>query len=69
MIVNDIDLFIVKQDVPYYVDDRIRELYRLLDTDTPIDYLVYKPEVVAERLELGDPFVEKIFKKGKVLYG
>lgn len=67
--VHDIDLFIVKRDVPYYGDDRIRELYRLLDTDAPIDYVVYKPEEVEERLALGDPFVKKVFKKGKVLYG
>lgn len=67
--VHDIDLFIVKRDVPYYGDDRIRELYRLLDTDAPFDYVVYKPEEVEERLALGDPFVKKVFKKGKVLYG
>src|SRR3990167_6951824 len=67
--VDDIDLFIVKRDVPFYGDDRIRELYRLLDTDAPIDYVVYKPEEAEERLAPGDPFVKKVFKKGKVLYG
>ena len=29
----------------------------------------YKPEEVEERIALGDPFVNKIFKKGKILYG
>ena len=29
----------------------------------------YRPEEVEERLALGDPFVKKVFKKGKVLYG
>ncbi len=67
--VYDIDLFIVKRDVPYYGEDRIRELYRLLNTDASVDYVVYKPEEVEERLALGDPFVKKVFKKGKVLYG
>ncbi|MBM4066132.1 MAG: nucleotidyltransferase domain-containing protein [Planctomycetes bacterium] len=67
--VHDIDLFIIKRDVPYYGDDRIRELYRLMDTDLPVDYIVYKPEEVAERIALGDPFVKKIFKQGKILYG
>ena len=40
------------------------ELYRLLDTDAPIDYVVYKPEEVEERLALGDPFCKSI-QKGK----
>ncbi|NTU42526.1 MAG: nucleotidyltransferase domain-containing protein [Nitrospirales bacterium] len=67
--INDVDLFIIKKDVPYYGADRIRELYRLLDTDLPVDYIVYKPEEAEERLSLGDPFVRKIFDEGKVLYG
>jgi len=67
--IHDIDLFIVKREVPYYGEDRIRELYRLMDTDAPVDYIVYKPEEVEERLALGDPFVKNIFKKGKILYG
>lgn len=67
--VNDIDLFIIKKDVPYYGADRIRELYRLIDANVAVDYIVYKPEEVEERLSLGDPFVKKIFKEGKILYG
>jgi|SRR4030043_1101282 uncharacterized protein len=67
--INDIDLFIIKREVPYYGADRINELYRLLDVDLPIDYIVYKPEEAEERLTLGDPFIKKIFKEGKVLYG
>ncbi len=67
--IHDIDLFIIKREVPYYGEDRIRELYRLMDTDAPVDYIVYKPEEVEERIALGDPFVKQIFKKGKVLYG
>jgi len=67
--INDIDLFIIKREVPYYGADRISELYRLLDVDLPIDYIVYKPEEAEERLTLGDPFIKKIFKEGKVLYG
>jgi hypothetical protein len=31
--------------------------------------LVYRPEEIKERLEMGDPFIKKIFKDGKVLYG
>ena len=67
--VNDVDLFIVKDDVPHLGAERIRQLYRLMDTDLPVDYIVYRPAEVADRLSLGDPFVVSIFKEGKVLYG
>lgn len=67
--VNDIDLFIVKDDVPLLGAERIRQLYRLMDTDLPVDYIVYRPAEVSERLSLGDPFIASIFKEGKVLYG
>ena len=67
--VHDIDLFIVKKDVPYYGSDRSSELYRLIETNAPVDYIVYKPEEAEERLTLGDPFIVKIFREGKVLYG
>jgi uncharacterized protein len=67
--VNDVDLFLVKDDVPHLGADRIRQLFRLIKTDLPVDYLIYRPSEVAERLALGDPFVTGIFKEGKVLYG
>jgi uncharacterized protein len=67
--INDLDLFIIKNDVPNLGADRIRELYRLMDTDLPVDYIVYRPQEVAERLSLGDPFVAAVLREGRVLYG
>lgn len=67
--INDVDFFIVKDDVPVLGAERIRQLYRIMDTDLPVDYLVYRPSEVAERLALGDPFVTAIIREGKVLYG
>ena len=67
--INDIDLFIIKNDVPHYGADRLNELFTLLDVDAAVDYIVYKPAEVEERLALGDPFIKKILKEGKVLYG
>lgn len=67
--VHDVDLLIVKDDVPHLGAERIRQLYRLMVTDLPVDYLVYRPAEIAERLSLGDPFVEGIFREGKILYG
>jgi predicted nucleotidyltransferase len=66
---NDVDLFIIKDDVPHFGAERIRQLYRIMDTDLPVDYLVYRPEEVAERLSLGDPFVTGVLREGIVLYG
>ncbi len=68
-VINDVDFFIVKDDVPLLGADRIRQLYRMMETDLPVDYLVYRPSEVAERLALGDPFVAAVFSEGKVLYG
>lgn len=67
-VVNDVDVFIVKDDVPVLGAERIRQLYRLMETDLPVDYLVYRPSEVAERLALGDPFVTAVLKDGIVLY-
>jgi len=68
-VINDVDVFIVKDDVPHLGAERIRQLYRLMETDLPVDYLVYRPSEVAERLALGDPFVTAVLKDGIVLYG
>lgn len=67
--VHDIDLFIVKRDVPHYGADRVMEISRLMNVDLPVDYLVYKPEEVEKAVSLGDPFIKKIVTKGRVLHG
>jgi predicted nucleotidyltransferase len=67
--INDIDLFIVKDDVPHIGAERIQQVYRMIVSDVPVDYLIYRPSEVAERLSLGDPFVTCILKEGTVLYG
>ena len=66
---HDVDLLIIKDDVPYTGTERIRELYRMMETDLPVDYLVYRPSEIKARLSLGDPFLENIFEEGIVLYG
>jgi predicted nucleotidyltransferase len=67
--VNDIDLLIIKDDVPFTGAERMRQLYRMMETDLPVDYLVYRPSEIKERLALGDPFIAKILQEGIVLYG
>ncbi len=65
---TDIDLFIIKKDIPALGVDRIRQLDALIKYRLATDFIVYKPDEVKERLRLGDPFIKSILKDGKVLY-
>ncbi len=65
---TDIDLFIVKSDVPELGVDRIRELDGLVSYGLATDFVVYTPEEVEQRLSLGDPFAKSILEEGRVLY-
>jgi len=65
---TDIDLFIVKSDVPKLGVDRIRELDAVVEYRLATDFVVYTPEEVEQRLRLGDPFVRSVLQEGKVLY-
>jgi len=65
---KDIDLFIIKEDVPNFGVDRIRQLDRVIKYRLATDFIVYKPEEVEQRLKLGDPFIKNIFKEGKIIY-
>lgn len=65
---TDIDLFIIKKDIPNIGVDRIRQLDTMIKYRFATDFIVYKPEEVEQRLKLGDPFIRNILKNGKVLY-
>lgn len=65
---KDIDLFIIKKEIPTLGVDRIRQLDGLIRYRLATDFIVYKPEEVEQRLKLGDPFIENIFREGEVLY-
>ena len=65
---TDIDLFIIKRDVPDLGVDRIRQLDTIIKYRLATDFIVYKPEELEQRLKLGDPFVKSILEEGKVLY-
>jgi predicted nucleotidyltransferase len=67
--VNDLDFLIIKQDVPLYGLDRMRELDDLIDRNMAADMLVYRPDELEERIKLGDPFIKTILEEGRVLYG
>lgn len=67
--VNDLDFLILKEDVPSYGLDRMRELDELIDRSVAADMLVYRPDEFEDRIKLGDPFIKTILKEGRVLYG
>lgn len=65
---SDIDLFIIKNDVPELGVDRIRQLDGMIKYGLATDFIVYKPQELAQRLEIGDPFIKNILDNGRVLY-
>ena len=67
--VNDLDFLIIKQDVPLYGIDRMRELDELIERNIAADMLVYRPDEFEDRIKLGDPFIKTILEEGRVLYG
>jgi len=65
---SDIDLFIIKDNIPYYGDERIRELDKLIKYNIATDFIVYSSKEVEKALKDEDPFIINILEKGKVLY-
>ena len=68
---SDLDLFIIKETQERHIDRSVR-VAEILDEESwifAIEPWVYTPEEVSQRLKIGDPFVKKILKKGKILYG
>jgi len=65
---TDIDLLIIKNDVPEFGADRIRQLDELIRYELATDFIVYKSQELDNRLNLGDPFIRNIIDRGKVLY-
>ena len=65
---SDVDLFVVKDtDLPSL--QRIEALDRLFSRRPfAMDFLVYTPAQVRQRLEIGDVFVQDVLTNGKVLY-
>lgn len=65
---SDLDLLIVKRDVPRRYWDRVNELAPLLaDRHVGLDYTIWTPEELKK--DSGNLFLhEEILKKGKVVY-
>lgn len=67
---SDLDLCLIKDDVPPSSVERRFVVYALLPNRTvPLDLVVYRPSEFEERRSLGDPFIKTILAEGKILYG
>lgn len=64
---SDVDLLVV---MPYEGShfQQARTIRRRLNLALPMDMLVYTPEELAYRLEIGDCFMQEIVEQGKVIY-
>ena len=63
---TDIDLFIIKQKVPRYGVDRIREVQRMIDRNLATDFIVYTSDEVQTRIALNDTIFIQTMKEGRV---
>ncbi|MDZ7292341.1 MAG: nucleotidyltransferase domain-containing protein [candidate division KSB1 bacterium] len=67
---SDLDLLIVKEtsQIPFLRRVEVRRICYDLQRRTPIQPLVITPEELRERIEMGDPFLLEIVRKGKTVY-
>jgi uncharacterized protein len=63
---SDVDLLVV-MPTRSMIDQAVR-IRVAFDTPFPMDLLVYTPEFLAERLQLGDRFIREVLEKGVVLH-
>ena len=65
---SDVDLCIIKES-DRNVIELMREVHRIIfDEGVSTDVVVYTPAQADRRMKLGDPFINKIFTSGRVLY-
>lgn len=67
---SDVDLFVVKNDEKprHQRSVDVRGALRETGYTFPLDVLVYTPKELEYRLWLGDFFVKRVMREGKVLY-
>jgi len=65
---SDLDLLIIKNTKSSRVK-RIKDVLMKVDSDLPLEPLVYTPKELACRIKLGgDFFIEEVIRKGKIIY-
>ncbi len=64
---SDVDLLVIMNTRLKPVRQEI-EICQRIDYEFGLDLLVYTPEVLTRRIELGDSFLREIIRDGKVVY-
>lgn|SRR4030042_3348332 len=73
---SDLDLLVIKNTKKRHAD-RIEDCLNLLYNkkylgtgkyDLSIEPIVFTPKEIKERIELGDPFMQRILREGKLIY-
>ncbi len=64
---SDVDLLVV-MDTPLKETDQAVRICQAIDYHFGLDLIVRKPDALARRLALGDPFLHEVVSQGKVLY-
>ncbi len=64
---SDVDLLIV-MDTPLRETEQALQIRQYINPLFGVDFLVYKPARLKERLQLGDSFLKEITEKGVVMY-
>lgn len=65
---SDFDLLVVKQTNLRPIDRRIEVERLLIDRSVPLDLLVYTPSELRALYASGSPFIEEVFRTGKVVF-
>lgn len=65
---SDLDFVVIKKTEKRFLE-RLIEVAKLIDTELGcVDVFVYTPQEIQRMIEWKNPFVENVFKEGKVLY-
>lgn len=64
---SDVDLLVV-MDTPLGEIEQEIAIWKVINKNFALDLLVYKPDVLMERLELGDFFLREIMQRGRLMY-
>jgi predicted nucleotidyltransferase len=64
---SDVDLLVV-METPLHTREQAAQIARAINYHFGLDLLVRSPQQLAERLALGDFFLQEITEKGRVLY-
>src|SRR3990172_11392270 len=64
---SDVDLLVV-MDTPLRELQQAVQICQQIDYRFGLDLIVHTPEVLAERVKMGDWFLRDVLKEGKVLY-